>query len=50
MKLSTLVHYRNLLKEHTPGDMSVLIRDHVGHALHLVQEEKIQFLVMSRML
>ena len=43
MILSTLVHYRNLLKEHTPGDMSALIRDHVGHALHLVQEEKIQF-------
>lgn len=43
MTLSTLVRYRNLLREHTPGDMSALIRDHVGHALHLVQEEEIQF-------
>ena len=50
MKLSTLVHYRNLLKEHTPGDMSVLIRDHVGHALHLVQEEKIQFSGLTQQL
>lgn len=50
MKLSTLISYRNNLKEHTPGDMSVLIRDHAGHVLHLVQEEKLQFPELTQQL
>jgi len=50
MTLSTLVHYRNLLKEHTPGDVSAVIRDHAGHALHLVQEQKIQFSELTQQL
>lgn len=50
MKLSDLVHYRNLLKEHTPGDMSASIREHVGHALYLVQEEKLQFSELTQQL
>lgn len=43
MKLSQLVHYRNLLRSYTPGDMAPVINEHAGHALHLVQNQTIQF-------
>ena len=43
MKLSTLIHYRNLLKEHTPGDMSGVMNKNAGHALYLAKEHELQF-------
>lgn len=43
MKLSTLVHYRNLLRKYTPADMMPIVNEHAGHARHLVNTHEIQF-------
>ena len=43
MKLSSLVHYRNLLERYTPVDTETLIKEHVGHSKHLVQTQDLQF-------
>lgn len=43
MKLSTLVHYRNLLEKYTPNDLPFVINGGTGHVKHLVNEHDIQF-------
>ena len=43
MKLSALIHYRNLLEDYTPKNTSTVVQQQVGHALHLIQENQLQF-------
>ena len=50
MKLSTLVHYKNLLEKYTPGDMLPVVKEHAGHALHLVETHEIQFPLLTHQL
>lgn len=50
MKLSTLIHYRNLLRKYTPVDTETLVREHIGHAQHLVQTHEIQFPSLTKQL
>ena len=45
MKLSTLVHYKNLLEKYTPGDMMPVVKEHAGHALHLVETHAMGYTV-----
>lgn len=50
MQLSTLISYRNNLKDYTPKDVSVLIRNHTEQAVCLVQEQKLQFPELAQQL
>lgn len=43
MKLSELVHYKNLLEKYTPDDLPSVINGAAGHARHLILENDIQF-------
>ena len=50
MKLSTLVAYRNLLKDYTPEGMHEIVKYHAGHSLYLVKEHELQFELLSNQL
>lgn len=46
MKLSELVHYRNLLEKYKPGDMAPIVREQVGHVRHVVESHSVQFPIL----
>lgn len=47
MKLSTLVHYRNLLRQSNPGDMNQVLYTHAGQFLKFIRDHEIQFEELS---
>lgn len=48
MKLSTLVHYRNLLEKYSLPDMTPVVNEHAGHARHLISDHEIQFPALTQ--
>lgn len=43
MKLSTLVHYKNLLEKYVPSDIPSVINGQVGHVRYVISDHAIQF-------
>lgn len=48
MKLSTLIHYLSNLDKHTPDDTPVVVSKTIGHSLHEVQHNDIQFPLLTQ--